>query len=271
MGALKTTAKRLPDGTFSIAGTKCFISAGDHDLTENIIHPVLARIEGDPPGTKGISIFLVPKYRVNDDGSLGDLNDIRTGNIEHKMGIKGSATATLNFGDDGKCIGELLGNEREGMKIMNLFHLIDANIAKLKGATGFDRYVSYLEESANALLDLIMHFGQAGQSGDFLSPILNAGPFLEIMGDVLIGHFLMDGARIAEEKLNNVYASKGADSPEKQAALAKDDSEVAFYTGKVATARYFAVNVLSGVKVRCEALKVGEKAPLEIVEDAFAF
>jgi hypothetical protein len=118
VGALKTVAKRSPDGTFSITGTKIFISCGDHDLTENIIHPVLARIEGDPPGTAGISIFLVPKYRVNDDGTLGEFNDVRTGNVEHKMGIKGSATCTLNFGDEGKCIGELLGRERQGLRIM---------------------------------------------------------------------------------------------------------------------------------------------------------
>ena len=118
VGALRTTAKRLPDGKYLITGTKCFISAGDHDLTPNIIHPVLARIEGDPAGTKGISIFIVPKYRVNDDGSLGEFNDVNCGGIEHKMGIKGSATATLNFGEDGKCIGELLGDERAGIKIM---------------------------------------------------------------------------------------------------------------------------------------------------------
>ncbi|MCX7635034.1 MAG: acyl-CoA dehydrogenase family protein, partial [Syntrophales bacterium] len=118
VGALKTTAKRLPDGKFLITGTKCFISSGDHDLTPNIIHPVLARIEGDPPGTAGISIFIVPKIRVNDDGTLGEPNDVKTGNVEHKMGIKGSATCTLIFGDEGKCIGELLGKEREGMRIM---------------------------------------------------------------------------------------------------------------------------------------------------------
>jgi alkylation response protein AidB-like acyl-CoA dehydrogenase len=118
VGALRTTARRLPDGRFSITGTKCFISAGDHDMTENIIHPVLARIEGDPPGTKGISIFIVPKIRVNDDGSLGEPNDVITGNLEHKMGIKGAATATLNFGENGNCIGELLGEEQAGMKIM---------------------------------------------------------------------------------------------------------------------------------------------------------
>jgi alkylation response protein AidB-like acyl-CoA dehydrogenase len=118
VGALKSTAKRNPDGTFSITGTKCFISAGDHNLTENIIHPVLARIEGDPAGTKGISIFVVPKIRINPDGSLGEPNDMNTGNIESKMGIHGNSTCTLNFGENGKCIGYLMGQEREGMKIM---------------------------------------------------------------------------------------------------------------------------------------------------------
>ena len=100
VGALKTRAIRQPDGSFKIIGTKMFISSGDHDLAGNIIHAVLARIEGDPAGTDGISIFIVPKIRVNDDGSLGESNDVITGNIEHKMGIKGSATCTLNFGEN---------------------------------------------------------------------------------------------------------------------------------------------------------------------------
>jgi alkylation response protein AidB-like acyl-CoA dehydrogenase len=123
VGALKSTAKRNPDGTYSITGTKCFISAGDHDLAENIIHQVLARIEGDSPGTKGISIFLVPKIRVNPDGSLGKSNDVATGNIESKMGIHGNATCTLNFGENSNCIGYLMGQERDGMKIM--FHMMN--------------------------------------------------------------------------------------------------------------------------------------------------
>ncbi len=118
VGILKTTAKKNADGTYSITGTKCFISAGDHDLTENIIHPVLARIEGDPAGTKGISIFIVPKIRINEKGELGEPNDVQCGNIESKMGIHGNATCTLNFGTDGKCIGYLMGEERDGMKIM---------------------------------------------------------------------------------------------------------------------------------------------------------
>jgi alkylation response protein AidB-like acyl-CoA dehydrogenase len=118
VGALKTKAIRQADGTFLISGQKIFISNGEHDLTPNIIHPILARIEGDPAGTKGISIFIVPKILVNKDGTLGERNDMICSGIEHKMGLKGNATATLNFGDNGKCIGYLMGEERQGMKIM---------------------------------------------------------------------------------------------------------------------------------------------------------
>ena len=118
VGVLKTRAVKQADGTYRITGQKIFITAGDNDLYENIIHPVLARIDGDPPGTPGISIFVVPKYHVNPDGSIGKPNDVTTTGIEHKMGIKGSATCSLSFGDNDKCVGYLLGQERQGMKIM---------------------------------------------------------------------------------------------------------------------------------------------------------
>ena len=123
VGALTTTATRNSDGTFSLTGNKIFITNGEHDLAENIIHPVLARIEGDPPGTKGISLFLVPKFFVNDDGSLGDRNDIVCSGIEEKHGIHASATCSMTLGGRGKCIGYLLGEERQGMKIM--FNMIN--------------------------------------------------------------------------------------------------------------------------------------------------
>ncbi len=118
VGNLSTTAKRNADGTFTITGNKIFISGGDHDLTENIIHPVLARIEGAPAGTRGISLFLVPKYRVNKDGSLGKANDVVCTGLEKKMGIHGNSTASLSFGSKGNCTGELLGEENKGMKAM---------------------------------------------------------------------------------------------------------------------------------------------------------
>lgn len=118
VGALTTTARRNEDGTWSISGSKIFITSGDHDLAENIIHPVLARIEGAPAGTKGISIFLVPKYWINDDGSLGEKNDIVCTGIEEKMGLHGSATCSMSLGSRGICRGMLLGEENRGMRIM---------------------------------------------------------------------------------------------------------------------------------------------------------
>ena len=447
VGALKTTAKRLPDGKFLITGTNCFISSGDHDLTPNIIHPVLARIEGDPPGTGGISIFIVPKYKVNEDGSLGANNDVKTGNVEHKMGIKGSATCTLNFGDEGKCIGELLGKEREGMRIMfhmmnearlevgmqslghasaalehavqyakeriqstpvwemknpdakavpiimhpdvrrdllwmkayvegiramNLFVAfsldmakvgdtpeerakyhgfaelltpickayssdmaclvtskavdvyggygfcqeypveqymrdvkiaclyegtngiqsldlvgrklgmnkgmntmsmmgeVDNTIKKAKSIDDLQKYAAKLEEAYFAIVDLTMTFAALGKSSSFLIPILNASPYLDIFGDMIIGHFLLQGAAIAKEKLDAIFVAKGADTIGKKRALVHTDQDVAFYEGKIAAAKFFAVEVLSSVKAKCEAIKMGEKTPIEMAIESFA-
>jgi len=438
----------MPDGKYLITGTKCFISAGDHDLTPNIIHPVLARIEGDPPGTKGISIFIVPKITVNDDGTLGEPNDVKTGGIEHKMGIKGSATATLNFGEDGKCVGELLGNEREGIKIMfmmmnearlgtgmqglvlssaalehavqyakervqstaiwdmknpdakpvtiinhpdvrrkllwmkahvegsrslcyftafcidmskvakteeekakweglldlmtpvvkawttdkgllscstamdvyggygycqeypveqylrdekiatiyegtngiqaldlvgrklgqrkganimNLASMIQKTIADAKNNTELAKSAALLEEASNACLELTMFFAQAGKSGDFLLPVLNACKFLEIFGDVIVGHLLIQAADIASVKLAAIYEANGAGSIGKQKGLQRSDKEAAFYSGRIASAKFFANEVLTTVKARCEAVKMGDKTPLEITDEAFAW
>ncbi|VFQ45721.1 acyl-CoA dehydrogenase [Desulfoluna butyratoxydans] len=134
VGALETTAKKNPDGTYSITGSKIFISGGEHSMTPNIVHPVLARIEGAPAGTRGISLFLVPKYRVNDDGSLGEFNDVVCTGIEHKMGINGSATCSLTLGGSGNCIGELLGEENKGMR--NMFIMMN-DARQLVGLQGF--------------------------------------------------------------------------------------------------------------------------------------
>ncbi len=118
VGEASTAANKQPDGTYLIKGTKVFISGGDHDITENIIHMVLARTEDAPKGTKGLSLFIVPKKRLNADGEL-EANDVKCAGIEHKMGIRASSTATLAFGDDDKCVGYLLGtDERQGMRQM---------------------------------------------------------------------------------------------------------------------------------------------------------
>jgi alkylation response protein AidB-like acyl-CoA dehydrogenase len=448
VGALKTTARRLPDGKYLITGTKCFISSGDHDLTPNIIHPVLARIEGDPPGTRGISIFIVPKIRVNDDGTLGEPNDVKTGGIEHKMGIRGSATATLNFGEEGKCIGELLGNEREGIKIMfmmmnearlgtgmqglvlssaalehavqyakervqgaavremrnpdakpvtiinhpdvrrkllwikshvegsrslcyftaycidmakvatteeekarwsglldlltpvlkawttdkgliscstaidvyggygycseypveqfmrdekiaqiyegtngiqaldlvgrklgqrkganvmNMAALIQKTVIEAKNNEELVKYAAILEEAFNAAMEITMFFAKAGKSDDFLLPILNASKFLELFGDVIVGHLLLEAAHIACAKLAAIYKVKKAASPDDKKALQRSDKEAAFYSGRIASAKFFTNEILTTVKARCEAIKMNEKSPLEITEEAFAW
>ena len=134
VGALETVATKNADGTYAITGNKIFISGGEHNMTENIVHPVLARIEGAPTGTRGISLFLVPKFRVNEDGSLGEFNDVVCTGIEHKMGINGSATCSLTLGGSGNCIGELLGEENKGMR--NMFIMMN-DARQLVGLQGF--------------------------------------------------------------------------------------------------------------------------------------
>ena len=115
---LKCKAVPQEDGTYSLSGTKIFITYGDHDLAENIVHMVLARTPDAPPGTKGISLFLVPKYLVNDDGSLGARNDIVCTAVEHKLGIHASPTCVMQMGDAGGAKGWLIGAENEGLKTM---------------------------------------------------------------------------------------------------------------------------------------------------------
>ena len=118
VGALRTRAERAGDGTYRITGQKIFITYGEHDLTDNIIHFVLARLPDAPPGTRGISLFLVPKFLLNADGTLGTRNDVRAHSIEHKLGIHGSPTCTMVFGDHGGAIGYLIGEENAGMVCM---------------------------------------------------------------------------------------------------------------------------------------------------------
>lgn len=446
VGALKTKAVKQADGTYKITGTKIFISSGDHDLCPNNIHAVLARVEGDPAGTDGISIFVVPKIRVNDDGSLGEANDVTTGNIEHKMGIKGSATCTLNFGENDGCIGELLGHERQGMAIM--FHMMNearlevgmqglghasaafehardyarervqsraiwdmanpeasgvaiiehpdvrrsllwmksyvegiralnyyvafafdrAEIAEdeaekkkwrgilelltpvckafssdkgveicslaidIYGGYGYcseypveqylrDVKIACIYEGTNgiqsldlvgrklaqnkgqALMDLLAEVGRTaaraaavkdfqplagalGKTAETLGgvalqfkdwsegaglvlPVLNARPFLELLGDLIVGWQLIDGALTAAAALEKIYAGAGAGTAATRRALARDNAEAAFYEGKIAGARYFASTILPTVKGRALGILAGDRTPVEMLDAAF--
>ena len=130
LGLLKTRADENSDGTYKITGQKIFITSGDHDLTENIIHLVIARATDSPKGTKGISLFLVPKYKVNEDGSVGERNGISTGSIETKMGIKGSATCVLNFDE---AIGYMIGPKNKGLNAMFTMMNLERIVVGIQG------------------------------------------------------------------------------------------------------------------------------------------
>ena len=118
LAAVRTRAEPQPDGTYKIFGTKIYITYGEHDMAENIVHLVLARVVGAPEGVKGISLFVVPKFMVKADGALGDRNDVHCVSIEHKLGIKASPTAVLQFGDNGGGVGFLVGQENRGLEYM---------------------------------------------------------------------------------------------------------------------------------------------------------
>ena len=118
LAAVRSRAEPQPDGSYKLFGTKIFITWGEHDMAENIVHLVLARVTGAPEGVKGISLFVVPKFMVNQDGSLGPRNDVHCVSIEHKMGIKASPTAVLQYGDHGGAAGYLVGQENRGLEYM---------------------------------------------------------------------------------------------------------------------------------------------------------
>ncbi len=118
LAAVRSRAEPQPDGTYKVFGTKIYITYGEHDMAENIVHLVLARVSGAPEGVKGISLFVVPKFMVNADGSLGARNDVHCVSIEHKMGIKASPTAVLQYGDHGGAVGYLVGQENRGLEYM---------------------------------------------------------------------------------------------------------------------------------------------------------
>ncbi len=123
VGGLRSKAVPMPDGSYRIKGQKIFITWGDHDVAENVIHLVLARLPDAPKGTKGISMFLVPKFLVNEDGSLGAQNDVRCVSVEHKLGIHGSPTCVMSFGDNDACVGWIVGEENKGMR--NMFTMMN--------------------------------------------------------------------------------------------------------------------------------------------------
>jgi alkylation response protein AidB-like acyl-CoA dehydrogenase len=168
VGSLRTRAERASDGSYRLKGTKIFITYGEHDMTDNIVHFVLARLPDAPAGTKGISLFLVPKFLVNQDGSLGQRNDIFASGVEHKLGIHASPTCTMTLGDKGGAVGFLIGEENKGMACM--FTMMNqARLAVgLEGVgiadRAFQQALAYAQERKQGRA--------AGRRGDQLDPII---------------------------------------------------------------------------------------------------
>ena len=150
VGENATTAEKIEGDAYKIKGTKCWISSGDNDLSENIIHLVLARIKGAPTGTKGLSLFIVPKIRMKEDGTLGESNDVVLAHLEHKMGINCSATAVLNFGENDQCVGYLLGEEHKGIgymfQMMNEARLGTASLGVSVASAAYQNALTYAKE-----------------------------------------------------------------------------------------------------------------------------
>ena len=148
LGDIRTTAAPQDDGTYRLSGNKIFISGGDHELSENIVHLVLAKIPGGQPGVKGISLFIVPKYLLDDEGRPAQRNDVSLGGLIHKMGYRGTTSTMLNFGERGECVGYLVGEPHQGLRYM--FHMMnEARIGVGLGAAMLG-YAGYLESLAYA-------------------------------------------------------------------------------------------------------------------------
>lgn len=168
LGDITTTAVPAEDGSYRVTGNKIFISGGDHDLNENIVHLVLARLKGAPKGVKGISLFIVPKFLVNDDGSLGERNDVALAGLFHKMGGRGQTSTSLSFGENGGAVSYLVGEENKGLLYM--FHMMnEARVmvgsgAALTALVGYQYSLDYARERPQ---------GRLPSSKDPLSPPVN--------------------------------------------------------------------------------------------------
>jgi alkylation response protein AidB-like acyl-CoA dehydrogenase len=220
IGAVATSAVKNPDGTYFLSGNKTFITAGDHDLTENIIHPVLARIEGAPEGTKGISLFIVPKIWVNEDGSLGEPNDIVCSGIENKMGIHGSATCSMTLGGKGKCRGLLLGEENKGLRVM--FHMMN-NARLAVGIIGFT--------CASAAYLYALNYARQRLQGKDLEEILDPdAPQVPIIRHPDVRRMLMWMKAHVEGMRSLIYFVSMAFD---KRACAADDAEREYYQGLI--------------------------------------
>ncbi|MFO0676872.1 MAG: acyl-CoA dehydrogenase [Polyangiaceae bacterium] len=225
VGASSSTAKKNADGTYSIQGTKIFISGGDHDLAENIVHLVLARVDGAPAGTKGLTLFIVPTFRHDGDGKITGPNDVQVASIEHKMGINGSATCVLNFGEKGACIGVPVGgDEKLNQGMSQMFKMM--NSARI--AVG----VQGISLASTAYLNALDYAKERKQGSSITNWKDATAPRVPIIEHADVRRMLLDmkarveGVRALAIKLavhqDYVHSLKG-----------KDDAKAAYHQGQV--------------------------------------
>ncbi len=225
VGSAKTTASKNADGSYNIRGTKIFISGGDHDLAENIVHLVLARVDGAPAGTKGLTLFIVPKVRPRADGTLGETNDVTLANIEHKMGINGSATCILNFGDSGKCLGWPVGGDaklNQGMPQM--FKLM--NSARI--AVG----VQGVSLASSAFLNALEYARERKQGSSITHWKDATAPRVSILEHADVRRMLLDmKARV--EGIRALAVKLAHHQDEVRVLQGKDEQKTAYHQGQV--------------------------------------
>jgi alkylation response protein AidB-like acyl-CoA dehydrogenase len=225
VGSAKTTAKANGDGSYTITGTKIFISAGDHDLADNIVHLVLARVDGAPAGTKGLTLFIVPKFVPNADGSVGKANDVSLANIEHKMGINASATCVLNFGDAGTCRGWPVGGDaklNQGMPQM--FKLM--NSARI--AVG----IQGLSVASSAFLNAVEYAKERKQGANMAHWKDPTAPRVPIIEHADVRRMLLDmKARV--EGIRALIVKLGQHNDWVEVLRGKDEQKVAYHQGQV--------------------------------------
>ena len=227
VGASRSTAAKNADGTYSIKGTKIFISGGDHDLAENIVHLVLARVDGAPAGTKGLTLFIVPKVKTSADGTLGESNDVSVGAIEHKMGINGSATCVLNFGENGKCTGVPVGGDaklNQGMSQM--FKMM--NGARI--AVGMQGYGVASTAFLNAL-----EYARDRKQGASISHWKDAtAPRVPIIEHADVRRMLLDmKARVEGIRALAIKLANHQDRVRSLELGGKDEAAIAYHSGQV--------------------------------------
>ena len=223
VGSAKTTAKKQADGKYKLRGTKIYISGGDHDLAENIIHLVLARVEGAPPGTKGLSLFIVPRNTVNADGSSGGGNDVSVTSIEHKMGINGSATCTLNFGDNDACVGELVGST-ENLGMGQMFRMM--NGARM--AVG----VQGVAVASSAFLNALAYAKDRKQGPSFKQFKDPGAPRVAIIEHPDVRRMLLD-MKAHVEGIRALYVKLASHQDRAKLLAGKDDEQAAYHRGQV--------------------------------------